>query len=215
VNIIECGEQGGDAWKQIRLGKVTASCVADIIAKTKSGYSTSRANYRAKLVAERLTGVAQDGFTNGAMKWGTDTEPQARAAYEFYKDVDVGIVGFVAHPTIAMAGCSPDGIVGTEGLVEFKCPTTAVHIDTLLGASIDGKYITQCQWQMACCPDRKWVDLASFDPRLVPEMQLLVRRIPRDDAMIAHLETEVRTFLVEVAQTVEELSKKYLSKEAA
>jgi putative phage-type endonuclease len=200
--------QGSDEWKMIRLGKVTASRVADVVAKTKTGWGASRANLMAALVAERLTGVCQEAYTNGAMAWGTATEPQARAAYEFHVDVDVEPIAFVEHPTIPMAGCSPDGLVGADGLLEIKCPNVATHIATLLGDEIDGKYVKQMQWQMACT-GRQWCDFVSFDPRMPPEMQLHVCRVQRDQKHIDELQAAVIDFLAEVAVTVERLRTKY------
>lgn len=196
--------QGTDAWKAARLGRVTASRVSDLIAKTKTGWGASRANLMAQLIAERLTGVPSVDFVNSAMQWGTEKEPDARAAYAFLRDVDVVEVGFAPHPTIEMSGASPDGLVNDDGLVEFKCPNTANHIETLISQTIPGKYITQMDWQMACT-GRQWCDFASFDPRLPPDMQLFVKRRERDDARIAELETEVRTFLAELDAKVAEL----------
>ena len=135
--------QGTPEWHAIRLGKVTASRVADVMAKTKTGYGASRANYMAELIAERLTGAPAERYTNAAMQWGTDKEPEARALYEFLTDAAVAQIGFVAHPTISMSGASPDGLVGYDGLVEIKCPNTATHIDTLLGVSGPSKYMLQ------------------------------------------------------------------------
>lgn len=206
--------QGSDEWFAARLGRVTASRVADLIARTKSGYSTSRANYAAQLVAERLTGVVQDSYTNTAMQWGTDQEPDARAAYEFLSGNIVTEVGFVLHPTILMSGASPDGLVGAEGLVEIKCPNTATHIETLLGASVPAKYETQMLWQMACT-GRKWCDFVSYDPRLPEDMQVFIHRMPRDEAKITELEVEVKGFLFEVDQTVRALTRRYGDKAAA
>ena len=141
--------QGTDEWFAARLGNATASRIADIVAKTKSGYSTSRANYQEQLIVERLTGVHEAGFSNGAMAWGTEKEPDARAAYGFVADTDVAEVGFVAHPTIARAGASPDGLVGDVGLVEIKCPNTATHIATLRKGAIADKYQVQMQWPVS------------------------------------------------------------------
>ena len=149
--------QGSEEWFAARLGKATASKVADIVARTRSGYAASRANYMAQLVAERLTGNVAESFTNDAMRWGIDQEPAARRAYEFYVGAEVTEIGFVTHPEIGMSGASPDGLVGDDGLVEIKCPNTAKHIDTLLGKAIEGKYLTQMQWQMACT-GRQWCD---------------------------------------------------------
>ena len=203
-------EQRSPEWFAARLGKATASSIADIVAKTKSGYSTSRANYAAQLVAERLTGVAAERYSNAAMQHGTETEPQARAAYTFLTDRDVVEVGFIDHPRIPMTGASPDGLVGIDGLIEIKCPYTATHIDTLLSQKVPDKYIIQMSWQMACT-GRMWCDYVSFDPRLPADLQLFVKRVQRDDAHIAMLEAEVSAFLAEVETTIsklQELSRK-------
>ena len=205
---IEIVEQGTPEWKALRLGRVTASRVADVIAKTKSGPSASRASYMAELICERLTGAAVEGFTNAAMAWGTATEPQARSMYEFIRGVEVPQVGFVHHPAIAMAGASPDGLVDDRGLIEIKCPTSATHIDTLLAEAVPGKYVTQMQWQMACC-EREWCDFISFDPRLPVEMQLFVKRIERDDAFIKSTEAEVQAFLAEIDDKIARLTQKF------
>lgn len=200
--------QGSPEWHAIRVGKVTASRVADVVAKTKSGYSASRANYLAELISERLTGVPAEKFTSGPMLWGTEQEPYARAAYEFYADVDVEQVAFVHHPTINLAGASPDGLIGTDGLVEIKAPNTATHIETLLGATVPGKYLTQMAWQMACT-GRQWCDFVSYDPRMPEHMRLFVKRVARDNTLIAELETEVSIFLTELRRKEQELISRY------
>ena len=196
-------EQRTDDWYAVRLGKVTASRVADVIAKTKSGYGVGRANYLADLVVERLTGQKAQGFSNAAMEWGTQTEPQARAAYSAKTGILVEEVGFIDHPTVAMSGASPDGFA-EEGLIEVKCPNTSTMLEYILDGKPPQKYVTQMQWQMACT-DRPWCDFVSFDPRLPERLQLLVVRVPRDDDYIAMLETEVRKFLAEVDEKVTKL----------
>jgi len=200
--------QGSPEWIAIRLGKVTASRVADVVARTKSGWGASRANYMAELIAERLTGVAAEAYTNGAMLWGTAQEPDARAAYQFLKNTEVEEVGFVPHPTIAMSGASPDGLIASEGLVEIKAPQTATHIDTLLGQKVPEKYITQIQYQLAVT-GRQWCDYVSYDPRLPEPMRLFVRRIARDNARIAELEKEVIAFLQELDDKLFNLNQIY------
>lgn len=206
-------EQRTDDWFSDRLGKVTASAVYKVMARTKTGYGADRANYAAQLVTERLTGTKTDSFTNAAMQWGIDTEAQARAAYEFHLGYTVSETGFHPHPTIEMFGASPDGLCGDAGLVEIKCPSSATHIATLMGDGIDRKYMLQMQTQMACT-GRDWCDFVSFDPRLPLEMALHVRQVQRDDALIAEIENEVTTFLAEVAATVAALEARYM-KEAA
>lgn len=206
--------QGSDEWRALRLGKVTASKVADIVAKTKSGYSASRANYAAQLIAERLTGTPAESFTNAAMQHGTETEPEARCAYEFYQGATVEQVAFVPHPKIDQAGCSPDGLVGDDGLVEIKCPQTATHLETLLGQAVPAKYETQMQFQMACT-GRQWCDFVSYDPRMPENMRLFVKRVPRDDKRIAELEAEIASFLLELAVKLSQLTSLYGLQEAA
>jgi putative phage-type endonuclease len=207
-------DQGTEGWKLQRLGKVTASRVSDVIARTKTGWGASRANYMAELLTERLTGVPTEGYQNAAMQWGTDTEPQARAEYGFICDHMVKQVGFVDHPTIAMSGASPDGEIGEDGLVEIKCPQTATHIETLLAEAVPSKYLPQMQWQMACT-GRQWCDWVSFDPRLPVSMQMFVKRVTRDDKIIADLEQQVITFLEELDAKVKALRGRYEQDAAA
>jgi putative phage-type endonuclease len=189
--------QRSDDWYAARCGSLGASQVHMAIARTKTGWGASRDNVMAQLIAERMTGQPQESFTNAAMRWGTETEPQARAMYEIERGVDVVEVGLYRHPTIAGTHASPDGLVGDDGLVEIKCPNTATHIDTLLSQSIDGKYITQMQWQMACA-GRAWCDFVSFDSRMPADLQMWVRRVERDDKVISDLEELVAGFIREL-----------------
>ena len=199
-------EQGTTQWFQDRCGRVTASRVADVVAKTKSGYSASRDNYMAQLVCERMTGVPAESFTNAAMQWGTEQEPFARAAYESKKDILVEQVGFIHHPSIDGSGASPDGLVGLFGLVEIKCPNTATHIQTLLDQKVPEKYNIQMQWQMACTA-RQWCDFVSFDPRMSEGLQLFIKRVEFDPVLVASLEKEVIFFLQELESKIEQLNK--------
>ena len=199
-------EQRTEEWFAARCGKVTASRVADIIAKTKSGPSASRENYLAQLVCERLTGKPAESYSNSAMLHGTETEPFARAAYESAKDVLVEEVGFVLHPNISEAGASPDGLVGLFGLVEIKCPNTATHIQTLLDQKVPEKYNTQMQWQMVCT-QRQWCDFVSFDPRMAEGLQLFIKRVEFDPIYVANLEKEVLNFLFDVEYKITQLNK--------
>ena len=200
-------EQRTPEWFAARLGKVTASKVADVVAKTKSGYSTSRDNYMAQLVCERMTGTQAEGFSNSAMQWGTDQEPLARAAYESAMNVLVDETGFIIHPKITEAGASPDGLVGDEGLIEIKCPNTSTHIDTLLSEKVPGKYNIQMQWQMACT-GRKWCDFVSFDSRMPMGLQIFIKRVDYHDAFVKDLESEVKEFLTELETKIVNLNER-------
>ena len=199
-------EQGTTEWFSARCGKVTASRVADIIAKTKSGPSASRENYLAQIVCERMTGRPAESYSNAAMAWGTEQEPFARAAYESAKDVLVQEVGFVLHPNISEAGASPDGLVGLFGLVEIKCPNTATHISTLLDQKVPEKYNIQMQFQMAST-GRHWCDFVSFDPRMAEGLQLFIKRVEFDPIYVAKLEREIIDFLFDVEDKITQLNK--------
>jgi putative phage-type endonuclease len=200
-------EQRTEEWFEQRLGKVTASRISDVIAKTKTGVSTSRQNYLVQLVSERITGKKGDSFVNQAMLDGIERESAARALYMLNRDVSVTEVGFFDHPIIKNSGASPDGAVNAEeegkyaGLIEIKCPIETTHTNTLMSKSVPSKYIPQMQWQLACTGAR-WVDFVSYNPNFPEELQLFVARVDRDDTYIAELEAEVIKFLNEVDQTI-------------
>ena len=200
-------EQRTDEWFQQRLGKVTASRISDVIAKTKTGVSTSRQNYLIQLVSERITGKKGDSFVNQAMLDGIERESTARELYERTRGVSVTEVGFFDHPIIKNSGASPDGAVNAEeegkyaGLIEIKCPIETTHTNTLMSKSIPSKYIPQMQWQLACT-GAKWVDFVSYNPNFPVELQLFVVTLDRDDTYIAELELAVIQFLDEVDQTI-------------
>jgi putative phage-type endonuclease len=202
-------EQGTPEWFADRLGKVTASRLADVLAKTKTGYSATRNNYMTQLVLERVTGSRAEGYTNAAMAWGTEQEPFARAAYEAHTGQMVEEVGFIPHPDIDGAGASPDGLVGDDGMVEIKCPSSSTALEVWLTHAqgndpVDSKYYAQMQWQMRCA-DRSWCDYVVFDPRMPAKAQLFVYRVKRNEDFIANAEDEVITFLTELDIKVESL----------
>ena len=206
--------QGSDEWLMARCGSLGASRIADVMARTKSGYGASRENLMAELLVERLSGRPSDGFTNAAMQWGTEQEPHARAAYEFITLNDVEQVGLVPHPTIDRTHASPDGLVGVDGLVEIKCPTTKTHIEFLESGTIPDKYVKQMHWQMICT-GRDWCDFVSYDPRVtIPEMQISVERIERDDQLVGVIVDEVEKFLAELAAREAALRARYMKESA-
>lgn len=197
--------QGTPEWFEQRRGKVTASRIADIMAKTKSGYSTSRQNYLMQLLCERLTGKVEESYKNQAMQRGNDLEPEARNWYQLETGELVEEVSFIDHPTIHYAGASPDGLVGEKGLIEIKCPNTATHIETIQTKKPADKYYKQMQWQMACT-GRQWCDFVSFDDRLPDSLAYFCVRIERNNEFIAEIEKEVNMFLEELDEMMEELN---------
>lgn len=196
--------QGTPEWKALRLGKVTASRIKDVMARIKTGEAATRRNYRAQLVAERLSGLPDDGYINAAMSRGTEQEPFARAAYELFTGYMVEQVAFVDHPVIEMSGASPDGLVGSDGLIEIKNPNTSTHIGYALDGRPPSEYRDQMLWQMECT-GRDWCDFVSFDSRMPEDMQLFVVRYERDQARIDLIKEEVQNFLYEVEAEVQKL----------
>lgn len=200
-------EQRSDEWFEARLGKVTASKIADVMSTLKTGKEAiTRKNYRIQLVSERLTNKKADSFINDAMRIGIEREDDARTTYIF-KHNDVEEIGFVDHPTIPMTGASPDGLVGDDGLIEIKSPLATTHTDTIISGEAPSKYIPQMQWQMACT-GRKWCDFVSFNPDFPESLQLFVVRVERDDTLIKELEDGVQKFLSEVDDTINQLQEK-------
>lgn len=200
--------QSTPEWVMARRGRVTASRAGDVITKLKSGkYAAGRYNYLMELRVEHITGRAVEHHVTQAMEWGLEQQPFAQAAYEMHQGASVDPIGFILHPEIEMAGCSPDGIVEEDGLVEFKCPTTEVHLEYLEGGVVPADYIPQMNFQMWCMPEREYCDFVSFDPRVPFGMQLFVRRHWRDKARIAELEQEVTAFLAELAESIAHLTK--------
>lgn len=201
-------EQGSAQWFQARCGSVTSCRVADLLSKRKDGKeAAARRDLRYELVCERFTGRISDNYVSRYMKDGIEREPLARAEYELRNGVYVEQVGYVEHPRIRMAGCSPDGLVGTDGLIEIKCPKPETHLEYLLAGEIPTDYLPQMRWQLACT-EREWCDFVSYHPDLPDSVQLFIKRLTRDkeiDALIRGMELEVEHFLGEVDAMVEKL----------
>lgn len=200
-------QQGSAEWLTMRCGAVTASRMADVLAKLKKGGdSQARKNYKAELVCERLTNRAYEHYVTPAMEWGIENEKLAKAAYEAETGVEVRPGGLAVHPSIKWLMASPDGYIGEDGLVECKCPTTATHVEWIAAGVVPAEYHPQMLCQMACS-EKQFVDFISFDPRLPYALQLFIRRMERDDARIAEMEAEVEKFIGEIEDSIIALSK--------
>ena len=189
-------------WYAARCGKVTASRIVDVIARTQKGWGAARAKYMEQIIAERLTGKPQDMRNVRSLTARAEMEPEARAAYSFYSDNDVDLVGFIQHPTIEQAGASPDGLVGADGMIEIKCLDPATHIrlfspnGTADAVILD--YLPQMHFGMDCA-EREWCDFESYAPLMRDEeLRVYIRRIQRDEAVIKKLRNAVEDFLAEV-----------------
>ncbi|EKG2383221.1 YqaJ viral recombinase family protein [Salmonella enterica] len=199
-------EQRSPEWFAARCGKVTASRLYDVMARTKSGYAASRQNYMAELICQRLTGKPEEGFTNAAMMRGTELEPVAREMYALNEfDAVISVVGLIDHPTIAGFAASPDGLVNDDGLIEIKCPNTWTHLQTLKTGVPKRQYLLQMHAQMMCT-GRKWCDFVSFDDRLPPELAYFKTRINFDEVLAEEIEQEVVKFLTELEIEIQNIT---------
>ncbi len=201
--------QRSDEWRLERAGYATASEFAAVRSKGKNGQeAVGRRNYRVRLVTERLTlQPTEGGFESAATKWGEEQEAAALVAYELASGHLVERVGFIKHPTVEWCGCSPDGLVGTEGIVQVKCPhVSAIHLEYLIEKRLPPDYAAQVYGEL-WVTGRKWADFVSFDPRLPAKLRLFVVRVTPDEAYVKELDAEVRKFLAEVDELHERLAR--------
>jgi predicted phage-related endonuclease len=192
--------QGSAEWFEARRGNCNGSRIYDACAKKKNGeYYASRADYMNELLIERLTGIPTEHFVSDAMQWGTMHEDDARAVYETHSGVLVADCAYFPHPSIAHSGASPDGLVGDEGVIEIKCPTTAVHLKTILSSEIPGEHFYQMAWEIESS-SRKWADFISYDPRLPGNLSFFCKRYTPEPAFIEGLRDDVIKFLAELGE---------------
>ncbi|MGX9958569.1 lambda exonuclease family protein [Xanthomonas euvesicatoria] len=197
--------QQSDEWFAARVGKFTASRFSELMAKTKSGPSTMRVNLITDIAVQRITGDRTEGFTSPALQRGVELEQFARSAYETDTGILVAQVDYIAHPEYEFAGASPDGLIGDDGLVEFKCPwAMAKHYDALEFGSHAIEYRWQVMGQM-WVTGRTWCDVVSYDPRFPDGLRLAITRVQRDNSMIGDLEAAVVKAEEEVQERVEKL----------
>lgn len=206
--IIDC-EQRSDEWFAARAGRATASKADAVLAKIKSGEAAARRDYRLQLAVERLTGKPQEaGFVNAAMQRGIDLEPAARLAYEAHTGLIVRETGFLSM-TEYMAGCSTDGDIDDfTGVVSFKCPNSATHVEYLKGHRLPPTYIPQATHEM-WVTGAQWYDFYSYDDRLPEGLQGFYVRVERNELEkeMAAYEEELKRFLAEVDAEVASLTK--------
>src|SRR6185312_6863756 len=210
MRVVEC-LQGSPEWLSARIGHITGSRVANAVAqlKRKDGEAASRRNLRYELVCELLTNRASENYVSKWMEDGIENEPLARTAYELEHGVEVDMVGFVLHPDHPKlrAGCSPDGLVGKDGVCEFKCPKISTHIQYLESGTIPEEYLPQCMWHLACT-ERDWCDFSSFNPHVPSWLQLFTKRIYRDDALISVMNLRVEQLQSEVDDLLAKIRKR-------
>jgi putative phage-type endonuclease len=204
VRFVDC-EQNSAKWIWARTGRITASRICDVMATLKrGGEAASRRDYRAELIAERLTGKAENRYVSKEMRYGSEQEPFARTAYEIRTENIVDQVGFVFHPRLDFSGASPDGLIREDGGLELKCPKTTTHLAYVAAGTVPKEYEDQMLWNMACT-EREWWDFVSFDPRLPEKLRLFIVRMPRDEARMGEIEREVMRLNHEIDTICEQL----------
>jgi putative phage-type endonuclease len=203
MNIIRTMEQGSQEWLDMRLGKVTASRIKDVMTNGRGGNpSKTSETYMMDLIAERLTGESKPFFENDAMKWGTETEPQARAMFELREGLEVEEVAFIEHSEFI--GMSPDGLIGDDGLLEVKCPNTSTQIKRALSDDYSADYKAQIQMQL-WVSERKYCYFLSFDPRLDCEAGYLLQKVERNEKYIDEMKVKTNAFIEQMNDIITKL----------
>ena len=195
--------QGSEEWFAVRMGKITASRLGDIMRKTKWGESTYKAKVRLELAIERLTGKSASSVVmNKAMYDGVEREPDARLLFEAMTGKEVALCGSFDHPEIVNTSASPDGLIrGENAVLEIKCPTHSTHAKNLMSETMPKNYIYQVQWQIACT-ESDYAYFASYHPDFPPELRLKWVRVEKDDSVIKSLEEAVRQFDIEIEDLI-------------
>lgn len=195
--IINC-DQGTSDWFEARMGIPTASMFATVMAKGKEGNaSKTRHDYLLRLVGEILTGEPSETYSNGFMERGKVMEEEARHLYAFQTDADPQLVGFIRNGN---KGCSPDSLIGSDGVLELKTKLPHLLLDCILKDKFPAEHVAQCQGAL-WVTEREWVDIAVYWPKL----DLFVKRAYRDEAYIKQLSDAVEAFNEELALTVERI----------
>ena len=199
--------QGSEDWFKVRMGKITASKLSDLMKKTKYGESTYKTRLRMELAIERITGKSTNTFMNQAMHDGVEREPDARTLFEAMTGKEVALCGSFDHPEIVNTSASPDGLLrGENATLELKCPTHVTHCRNILSETLDARYQHQVQWQIACT-ESDYAYFASYHPDFPPELRLKVVKVEKDDKLIAEIEEAVREFDIEVEGLINDIKK--------
>lgn len=202
-------KQRTEKWFSDKAAHVSASRFKDVMAfSQKTGKPLkAREDYLIEIVTERLTGESIASSHGAAGRWGTEVEEYAGLAYEAETGFICKESEFIRHPKIKYVGCSPDGLINSDGGMEIKCPVNSSnHLKTIIADLMPDEHIPQvqgCMW----VTDRKWWDFVSYDPRMPPHLQLFIKRIERDDKYIQMLEEETNKFLDEVSTFIKKLPK--------
>jgi hypothetical protein len=192
------GEELGH-WLAARAGKLTGSRMADALDFRKDGKpGAKRLQLMRDLLAERVTGLSVRHYVTPAMMWGTETEPECKAAYEAETGLLIADAGFYDHPRIDLFGATPDGLLDGGGVIECKCPTTPVFMEWYMAGVVPEEHKPQMIAEIVCT-GRKWCEFVAFDPRIKnPKRRLFIRRFEPTTEEIVAIETAAEQFLAEL-----------------
>ena len=194
IEVFDC-DQGTEEWYRARMGIPTASEFSTVLAKGKSGgESKTRRTYMLKLAGEILTGEPMESYSNQHMERGKEMEPEARNLYSFLRETDLGRVGFIKN---GEKGCSPDALIGENGMLEIKTALPHILIDLHTRNDFPPEHFAQCQGALWVA-EREWIDIAVYWPKL----PLFVHRAHRNEAFIKTLAAGVNDFNMELSQIV-------------
>ena len=200
--------QGSEEWHAVRLGKITASRLGDLMKKTKYGESTYKTRLRMELAIERITGKpASNVVMNKAMYDGVEREPDARTLFEAVTGKEVALCGSFDHPTVVNTAASPDGLLrGENAILEIKCPTHVTHAKNLMAETMPSNYVYQVQWQIACTESTHGY-FASYHPDFPKELRLKWVKVERDDEVISKITEAVKQFDIEIESLINDIKK--------
>lgn len=206
MEIFDTIEQGTPEWHSLRCGVITASELKNVM-RGNGEKSETRRKYLYRLVAERITGEAEETYSNWDMERGKKMEPEAINAYCFLNSaIDTKRVAFVRNAALIKdargapiaVGASPDLLVGDRGLAQIKTIKGSLLVDLLLKNETPTEHNAQCQGEMWVC-QRDWCDLIMYWPKMKP----LIKRIYRDDRYIrSELAPGVARFHAEIEETL-------------
>lgn len=195
-------EQGSEAWHLLRIGRPTASNFHRIISPTGKKSEQSD-QYMRELIAERIRGARFEKFKKTAsMERGNELEEQAAQTYALLRGIEPQKVGFITNDA-GTVGCSPDRLLGDDGILEIKCPDPDTMVSYMLKGKLEQTYRPQTQGQLWIA-EKKWCDTIAYDDLMVP----VIMPSERDNSFIMDLSRLMKEFLANMQQAMEDLHKK-------
>jgi len=205
IEIIESIEQGTPEWDLLRLGSIGGSSISAVAAKGRGGESKGRKQLLYDMAGEILSGVKKNGYTNKYMEDGVELEDKARTHYCLQNLCEVRQVALIRDAP--HKHCSPDGLVGEDGMIEIKCVIPSTFVAYCDGMSIPTDYRRQVQWSLRRT-GRAWCDFVVYCDLLEGRLKgdnMLVYRVPCDQKEMRELEDEADIFIEDLMSLVKKI----------